>query len=437
MARSSQPAINRVEKTWVKIAKAGLITAGILLIWRLAYNVPVPLIDRNILGAQDSLFGFLNVLSGGALSQYSIVALGVMPYITAQIIVEMLQMDVVPAFKEWADEGVEGKTKLNAVTRYLSIAIAFIQALTIAIGVSAYYNGSIFTAGVYANAFTYVYLALVMTAGTGVVLWLADLITVHGIGNGVSMFIVAGIIAEYPSMISTLVETYITGDDCNAGTVIAFFGILLFMVAIVIAIIFMEQAQRKIPVQYANRPAGASLSGQMDSSIPVKLNPASVIPVIFASTLMSLPSTIASFLDSSSTAYSILHACFTTSEPIGFALYMLLIFIFTFFYSFMQMDPEKMADNLKKQNAYIPGIRPGDETASYISRVLFKVCVIGATYLAVIAALPILMVQIFNLPSDVSVGGTGLIIVVGVAIETVQQLKAQTKEADYKGFMGK
>lgn len=429
--------IARTEKTSTKIIKAVLFTAIVLLIWRLAYNVPLPLIDRNILGTSSSLFGFLDVLSGGALSQYSIVALGVMPYITASIIVEMLQLDIVPAFKEWADEGVEGKKKLNAVTRYLSIAIAFIQSLTISIGVSAYYSGSIFQAGVYANAFTYVYLSLVMTAGTGLVLWLADLITMKGIGNGTSMFIVAGIISSYPSMISTLVSTYITGDNSSWKTILAFFGIILLLVALIVAVVFMENAERRIPIQYANRPAAAAFSGRSDSTIPIKLNTASVIPVIFASTLMSLPSTISSFLDTSSVAYTILHAIFTTSQPIGFALYIILIFIFSFFYSFLQMDPEKMADNLQKQNAFIPGIRPGDETASYISRVLFKITVVGATYLAILAALPIIMVQVFSLPSSVEVGGTGLIIVVGVAIETVRQLKSQTQEADYTGFMGK
>ena len=196
----------------------------------------------------------------------------------------------------------------------------------------------------------------------------------------------------------------------------------------------MEQAQRKIPIQYANRPAGSAFRGRNDSNIPIKLNSASVIPVIFASTLMSLPTTIANFI--THTGWQTwLNNIFNSSEPIGFALYIILIYVFSFFYTFLQMSPDKMAENLQKQNAYIPGIRPGEETASYISRVLFKITIVGATYLAVLASLPIIVAGIFDLPASVQIGGTSLIIVVGVAIETAKQIKQTSQEKEYHGFI--
>lgn len=412
-----------------------LYTAMILLIWRLAYHIQLPLINRDFLGSQTQIFGFLNVFSGGALANYSIVALGISPYITASIVIQLLQMDIVPALKEWSEEGETGKRKLNQLTRYLALGLAFVQALTITLGIAAYY-GDIFKLGVNVNIFTYVFLALVMTAGTAFVLWLAEKITLKGIGNGTSMFIVAGIVASFPQMITDLIDTYIAAEAGNSvGDIFIFFGVLVLMIAIVVGIVFMEAAQRKIPVQYANRPAAATFRGKSDSNIPIKLNSASVIPVIFASTLMSLPTTVANFLDSSNNVVYWISQIFDYTKPIGFALYIILIFVFSFFYSFLQMNPEKMAENLQKQNAYVPGIRPGAETASYISRVLFKITMVGATYLSIVASLPIIMSLIFDLPASVQIGGTSLIIVVGVAIETAKQLKTQSQEKQYRGFI--
>ena len=410
-----------------------LYTALILVIWRLAYHVQLPMIDRTLLSPEISLFGFLDIFSGGALSNYSIVALGISPYITASIVIQLLQMDIVPALKEWAEEGEVGRRKHNQLTRYLALALAFIQALTISLGIVAAY-GDIFELGVDANAFTYVYLALVMTAGTAFVLWLAEKITAKGIGNGTSMFIVAGIVAGFPQMINDLIGTYITKEDGSVGDIFVFFGILLLLVVIIIGVVFMESAVRKVPIQYANRPAAAAFRGRSESHVPIKLNVASVIPVIFASTLMSLPATIINFVNPSNLTYWI-GEIFTYTKPIGFVLYIVLIYLFSFFYSFLQMNPEKVAENLQKQNAYIPGIRPGAETASYLSRVLFKITVVGATYLALVAALPIVLSFIFDLPNSVRIGGTSLIIVVGVAIETAKQIKTAAQEKQYRGFI--
>ncbi|NLM31970.1 MAG: preprotein translocase subunit SecY [Acholeplasmataceae bacterium] len=410
-----------------------LYTALILLVWRLAYHVQLPMIDRELLSSEVSLFGFLDIFSGGALSNYSIVALGISPYITASIVIQLLQMDIVPTLKEWAEEGEVGRKKLNQLTRYLALALAFIQALTVSLGIVAYY-GDIFELGVDATAFTYVYLALVMTAGTAFILWMAEKITAKGIGNGTSMFIVAGIVAGFPLMIQQLIGTYITKENGSVGDIFVFFGILLLLIVIIIGVVFMESAVRKIPIQYANRPAAAAFRGRSESHVPIKLNVASVIPVIFASTLMSLPATIVRFLDMNNVIYWI-GQIFDYTQPIGFVLYIVLIYLFTFFYSFLQMNPEKVAENLQKQNAYIPGIRPGAETASYLSRVLFKITIVGATYLALVASLPIIISFVFDLPESVRIGGTSLIIVVGVAIETAKQIKTTAQEKQYRGFI--
>lgn len=416
-----------------KIIKMFLYTALILLVWRLAYHVQLPMIDRELLSSEVSLFGFLDIFSGGALSNYSIVALGISPYITASIVIQLLQMDIVPTLKEWAEEGEVGRKKLNQLTRYLALALAFIQALTVSLGIVAYY-GDIFELGVDATAFTYVYLALVMTAGTAFILWMAEKITAKGIGNGTSMFIVAGIVAGFPFMIQQLIGTYITKENGSVGDIFVFFGILLLLIVIIIGVVFMESAVRKIPIQYANRPAAAAFRGRSESHVPIKLNVASVIPVIFASTLMSLPATIVRFLDMNNVIYWI-GQIFDYTQPIGFVLYIVLIYLFTFFYSFLQMNPEKVAENLQKQNAYIPGIRPGAETASYLSRVLFKITIVGATYLALVASLPIIISFVFDLPESVRIGGTSLIIVVGVAIETAKQIKTTAQEKQYRGFI--
>jgi preprotein translocase subunit SecY len=305
--------------------------------------------------------------------------------------------------------------------------------LTVSLGIVAYY-GDIFELGVDATAFTYVYLALVMTAGTAFILWMAEKITAKGIGNGTSMFIVAGIVAGFPLMIQQLIGTYITKENGSVGDIFVFFGILLLLIVIIIGVVFMESAVRKIPIQYANRPAAAAFRGRSESHVPIKLNVASVIPVIFASTLMSLPATIVRFLDMNNVIYWI-GQIFDYTQPIGFVLYIVLIYLFTFFYSFLQMNPEKVAENLQKQNAYIPGIRPGAETASYLSRVLFKITIVGATYLALVASLPIIISFVFDLPESVRIGGTSLIIVVGVAIETAKQIKTTAQEKQYRGFI--
>ena len=411
-------------------------TAFALLVWRFGTKITIPLFDVSQGELDGNLFGFLDIFTGSALSQFSILALGISPYITSSIVVQLLQMDIVPAFKEWAEEGEAGRAKLNQWTRYIALLLAFVQSVTIIIGLKNS-GGTMYFEVANMNAFSYLYMALVMTAGTAFVMWLADQITMHGIGNGGSMLIVAGIISSFPSMFTELWSTFIAVEERTSWDIIKFIIVAIMFVLIIVAVVWFEGIQRKIPVQYANRPGYAKLSGRQDSSIPIKLNSASVIPVIFASTILSIPLTILNFVRNGATVsgtdwWTII---FSTNQPIGFVIYILLIFVFSFFYSFLQIDPDKMAENLKKQNAYIPTCKPGEETADFISRVLFKVTLLGATYLAILAALPIIFTWVFGLPASVSVGGTSIMIVVGVAIETAKQIKQESESQEYHGFL--
>lgn len=417
-----------------KVLKMIGFTALFLLVYRFGVLIHLPFIDREFIKSQALSFGFLEVFTGGALSNFSILSLGISPYITASIVIQLLQMDIIPVLKEWAEEGEVGRQKINQLTRYVALGLAFVQSLTLTLGLSQGANKAIFIPNDL-GPFVYFYLAIVSTAGTAFTLWLAEQITVKGIGNGTSMIIVAGILASFPQMFYNLyLQFFKSGGPVTVGGVFTFIAVILVFILIIVGVTFMEAAQRKIPIQYANRPAAAALRGKTESNIPIKLNSASVIPVIFASTLMSLPITIINFFPNASISNT-LNTIFNYTQPIGFVIYILLIFVFSFFYSFLQMNPDKISDNLQNQNAYIPGIRPGADTASYLSRVLFKITMVGATYLSVLAALPIILQRVFNLSSAVQIGGTSLIIVVGVAVETAKQLKTETQEKQYRGFI--
>ena len=417
-----------------KIMKRIGFTLLILLVYKLATYVPIPLLDIKAIqyNVKNSNFlEFLNAFSGGALGNYAIVALGISPYITASIVVQMLQMDVIPKFKEWSKQGEVGKQKLNQATKYIGLALAVVQSLLILMGLFAS-PGSALKTGLEGMSvpLAFVYMTIVMTAGTAFTMWLADLISRKGIGNGSSMIITAGIVSSIPSMITTMWNQFITNKTANKDIVI-FISVMVSYLVVLIAVIFLESTVRKIPTQYANR------QGKSDSNIPLKLNTAGVIPVIFASTLLSFPLTIVSYSGASIyTGWGYwFYQIFSSQNPIGFIIYLVLIFVFAFFYSFLTVSPETVAENLQKQNAFIPGVRPGEETHSYVSSLLFKITVLGGTYLAILAAIPIVMSQIFKLPSVVTVGGTSLIIIVGVAIETCRQIETEATETTYQGFM--
>ena len=418
-------------KVWknADLRKKILFTLMIFVVYRIGSYIPVPTINTSVLeaSAQTPMLGFFDTLSGGALKRFSLFAMSISPYITASIVIQLLQMDVVPILSEWAKEGETGKRKLNQLTRYVTLVLACVQAIAMSIGFDLGYQGILLESH---SVITYLYIALTMTAGTAVMIFLADQITSKGIGNGTSMIIVAGILSRVPYMLNDLYTKYLV--NITVSNVLAFVSVLALLALTIIAVIFLQSATRKLPIQYANRHNSAQLSGRKDSFIP--LNSAGVIPVIFAASLVSLPLTVVNFLPESSVT-NVIKAIFDYSQPIGFILYVVLIVAFTYFYAFVQVSPEKVAENLKKQGSYIPGVRPGVDTEEYLSKVLSRITFIGAIYLVVIAGLPILFGAITDLPSSVEIGGTSLLIVVGVAIETAKQIQTKTMDQKYKGFI--
>lgn len=413
------------------IIKRLAFTFLILLVFKLGTYIPVPLIDTNsikqVLKGNDFLT-ILNTFSGGGLSSFSVLALGISPYITSSIIVQMLGM-IIPSMKEWQEMGEQGKAKSNRITRYITIAVAMIQALALLFSLGSRPENILANSALAFGAtwFLYIYMAIVITAGSAFTMWLADIITKHGIGNGSSMIICAGIVSSIPNMFSTLYSSYL-GSAFSGANLAKYITVVVLYVAMIVAVVYFEAAKRKIPVQYANRQSNEN------SDIPVKLNSAGVIPVIFASTLMSIPLTIVGMLGyttiSSNVAYW-LDQVFSSSKPIGMALYIIMIFFFSYFYSFLTIDPEKIGDNLSKQNAFIPGYKPGEDTKRQIAKVLFRVTTIGAIGLAILALVPIIVSMIFGLGSTVTVGGTSLLIIVGVAIETFNQIEAESENDSY------
>ena len=420
-------------KIWknADLRKKILFTLMIFVVYRIGSYIPVPTINTSVLeaSAQTPMLGFFDTLSGGALKRFSLFAMSISPYITASIVIQLLQMDVVPILSEWAKEGETGKRKLNQLTRYVTLVLAFVQAIAMSIGFDLGYQGILLESH---SVITYLYIALTMTAGTAVMIFLADQITSKGIGNGTSMIIVAGILSRVPDMLNDLYTKYLV--NITVSNVLAFISVLALLALTIIAVIYLQSATRKLPIQYANRHNSAQLSGRKDSFIPLKLNSAGVIPVIFAASLVSLPLTVVNFLPESGVT-NVIKAIFNYQQPIGFILYVVLIVAFTYFYAFVQVSPEKVAENLKKQGSYIPGVRPGVDTEEYLSKVLSRITFIGAIYLVVIAGLPIVFGAITDLPSSVEIGGTSLLIVVGVAIETAKQIQTKTMDQKYKGFI--
>lgn len=412
----------------------------ILLAFKLGTYIPVPLIDtiaitETIKG--NTFLDVLNAFSGGGLNNFSILALGISPYITASIIVQMLQL-VIPKIREWSEQGEAGKEKSNRVTRYVTVALAMVQALALLFGLGSKPENILISSVLDQKDIFwvfYIYMAIVITAGSAFTMWLADLITRYGVGNGSSMIISAGIITSIPAMITTLYTKYLVASTWQS--IVTFIGILLLYVLMIVGVVFFEGATRRIPVQYANRQQSQS------SDIPVKLNSASVIPVIFAQTILSIPLSIIGMMgltaSSSETAYW-LQEIFSTSKPIGITLYVLLIFFFSFFYSFLVVDPDKISDNLEKQNAYIPGYRPGEDTKAQLSRMLFRITMIGGVYITLLALVPIIVSLSFGFTAQessvITIGGTSLIIVVGVAISTFKQMETIAETKEYKGFIG-
>lgn len=411
-------------------------TLGMLIVFRIGAHITVPGVNAQAIQtlANSGLFGLLNTFGGGALQNYSIFSLGVSPYITAQIVMQLLQMEIIPIFTEWSKQGEVGRRKINKWTRYLSVAVGFMQAIALSVGFN-----SLSQFGLVQNPSftTYLLIALVMTAGTMFVVWVGEQITQFGIGNGVSLIIFSGIVARIPKDIYTNVQKYFinaASQDALMKHSLIGVGLLLAMLLLITLVVYINQAERQIPVRYAKR-ANAIVQ---KSHMPLKINSAGVIPVIFASSFIMVPQTVLGLLRNQfgeATWYQVTESIFDLQKPAGMVIYALIIILFTFFYSHIQINPERVAENFQKSGAYIPSVRPGLATERYIGHMLNKLSTVGSIFLMAISVLPLLASYFFGLSRTFGLGGTSLLIVVGVALDTAKQIEGRLIRRRYVGFI--
>ncbi len=419
-----------------------LFTLFIIAIFRLGSFIPVPGVDFTAVQAciksaptDNTFLGLANLFSGGALLQLSIFALGIMPYITASIIVQLLTV-VIPRFEALKKEGQAGQTKMTQYTRYLTIGLAILQSSTLITFAQNPQNlfGSGCTNILVDHAIpTILIMVLTMTAGTGLIMWLGELITDRGIGNGMSLLIFTSIAARFPSSLWAIQQQ----DD----SWFKFFAVIAVGFVVIALVVFVEQSQRRIPVQYAKRMIGRQMYGGTSTYIPLKVNMAGVIPVIFASSLLTLPTMVAQFSRSSTNTNNPgwvdwVDTYLTKGDhPIYMVIYTILILFFTFFYVSITFNPTEVADNMKRYGGFIPGIRAGRPTAEYLQYVLTRITVPGAIYLALISLIPLIALKLVNANANFPFGGTSILIIVGVGLETVKQIEAQLQQRHYEGFL--
>jgi len=415
------------------IRKKLFFTLGILIVYRIGAYITVPGINPKALTevANSGLGSILNMFSGGGLTNYSLFAMGVSPYVTAQIVVQLLQMDIVPRFVEWSKQGEVGRRHLNQVTRYLTIVLAFVQSIGITAGFNQLSQVKLVQTP---NWQTYLLIGFILTSGSMFAVWLGEMITERGLGQGVSMLIFAGIIARVPAGIYRLVQENVFQNSNPAQGLALVIGLLLVMMMAISFVTWFNQAIRKIPMQYTRRSAGSGSS----SYLPLKINVAGVIPVIFASSLLVTPQTVlqafaTKFADAG--WYTTLTSWLSMQTLQGGVLYALLIVVFTFFYAFVQVNPEKVAENLQKQGSYIVGVWPGPATEKWMRQLLMRLSVVGALFLGLIALAPILATHFFGLDSNLGMSGTSLLIVIGVAIDLIRQLEGLMMKKAYTGFI--
>ena len=401
-----------------------LYTLMMFAVFRAGIHIPVPGVDASVIESlftSGNLFGLLDLFAGGALSKFSIFAMSITPYINASIIMQLLQ-SVVPQFEAWSKDGEDGRKKIAKVTRYGTVVLGFVQAAGMAFALRA--NNALVN-----NDFLSVFVvAIILTAGTCLLMWIGEQITAYGIGNGISLIIFAGIVARLPDGLEIIYQ-YIQNGTINMFQAFLFAVIALAMIAVVVAV---TQGQRRIPIQYAKRVVGRKMYGGHSTFLPLKVNQAGVIPIIFASSVLMFPVTIAQFIDN-----EYIHKAadlFTWGTPLQTALYALLIFIFTYFYTAISINITDMADNMKKYGGFIPGIRAGKPTADYVDNVMTKITLAGAVFLAIVAIIPNFLGTITGV-QGVYFGGTALLIVVGVALDTMQQIESLMVTRHYKGFV--
>ncbi|MER5862567.1 preprotein translocase subunit SecY [Kitasatospora sp. NPDC002040] len=421
------------------LRKKLLFTLGIMVLFRLGAHVPVPGVDfvavnQCLKDTPSGLFGLVNLFSGGALLQLTIFALGIMPYITASIILQLLTV-VIPRLEALKKEGQAGTAKITQYTRYLTIALAVLQGTGIVATAS---SGALFSGCQYANqvvpdqsVFRIATMVITMTAGTTMVMWLGELITDRGIGNGMSILIFTSIASGFPGSMWAIKLSGKIGDGW-----VEFLSVIAIGVIVVVLVIFVEQAQRRIPVQYAKRMIGRKAFGGTSTYIPLKVNQAGVIPVIFASSLLYIPALVAQLTNSQAGWATWIRDNFVRGDhPIYMATYFVLIVFFAFFYVAISFNPEEVADNMKKYGGFIPGIRAGRPTAEYLNYVLTRITWPGSLYLGLIALIPMIALVAFNANQNFPFGGTSVLIVVGVGLETVKQIESQLQQRNYEGFL--
>lgn len=397
------------------LRKKILFTFAALFIFKLGTAIIVPGVNQ---GGIKNL-GFLeliNIMGGGAMERFSIFSLGVMPYITASIVIQLLEMDIVPYLAELSKQGATGRNKLNTITRCVGIALAFFQGYMLSF--TFIENGTVAQ---------YLEFSVVLTAGTSFLLWLGDQITAKGIGNGISLIIMAGIISTMPSMFVNAYQSLVHGNLTQIMGILSFILFVIVYIAIIIGIVYEETAERRIQVQYANKSTGTV--GGNKSYIPFKINSSGVMPVIFASAVITIPSLIAAFTKNTG-MQQFVNKWINYTTPTGFVLYMVLILCFAYFYTFLQLKTKDLAENLQQNGGFIPGVRPGDATVKYINKTISRITIVGAIFIAVLAGIPVLFGMVTGLTS-VTLGGTGLLIVVGVALETYKQLESELTTREY------
>ncbi|MDU0347771.1 preprotein translocase subunit SecY [Actinomyces sp. MRS3W] len=411
-----------------------LFTLGIMALFRFGSVLPTPGVDvANVQvcvgeSQDEGLLGLINVFSGGALLQLSVFALGIMPYITASIIIQLLRV-VIPRFEELYKEGQAGTAKLTEYTRYLTIGLGVLQSATI---VATAANGNLFTGcsvDVIPNdsPLNLALMIVTMTAGTGLIMWLGELITEHGIGNGMSLLIFTSIVARMPQNLFSILG--------GSGGVSRFLAVVAIILLATVAVVFVEQATRRIPVQYAKRMVGRRQYGGSTTYIPIKINTAGVIPVIFASSLLAMPQLVAQFGDPTSGWVQWIATNLRQTDTIYLVAYGVLTFAFTFFYTAITFNSEEIADNMKRYGGFIPGIRAGEPTVRYLSYVINRVTTAGAVYLLILALLPTLAVMWLGLSQNLPFGGTTILIMVGVGLQTVKEINSQLQQRHYEGFL--
>lgn len=419
------------------LRKKILYTLLILVIVRIGCAIPVPFLDASrlseMLESSTNMLSYLNLLTGGAFAEATLFALGVSPYITSSIVIQLLTV-AIPALERMAKEGPEGQKKIKKITRYTTIGLALLQAYAYyTLLRSTQFNAVLYTSGL-AGWITGIAIVLAFSAGAMLVVWLGERIDEKGIGNGVSLILFAGIVARMPVVVSRMITYWKYGEFYKIYYVLVPFVILLFL-AMIAFIVLMNAAERKIPVQYAKKIVGRKQYGGQSSYLPIKVNMSGVLPIIFASTFLSIPSTIAGFADPNVTGSftKFINAVFSTNSVWYAVLYFVLIILFNYFYIAIQYNPIEMANNVRKNNGAIPGIRPGKPTSDFISKVISKTTLVGALMLAAIAILPIILGAVANM--NISMGGTSIIILVGVALDTARSLESQMMMRHYKGFL--